>query len=107
MDKLNKDILNVIYEGRLDHIDEITADLLYKIDMYTSFADMKYEDRLRDMELINTINKYNDGIVDIIKKIDIIEIDAINNENGELVMKCEGRKANLINVMIALECKYL
>ncbi len=104
---LVKELVSEIYEGRLEILDNETAILLDKIDLYTSIIDIKYEDKLRDMELINSIKAYNDEIKNLIDKINEVGLAAIKNKNDKLLFQCESRKAHLINLMIYLQEKYL
>lgn len=101
------DLVNEINQGRLELVNIETNNLLEKIDMYTTLVDIKYENKLRNMQLKNDIESYNDELKALIDKINNIEIEALKNKNGELMMRCEGRKAHLINIMMYLQEKYL
>ena len=102
-----KELLSEMMEDRLEMIDRDTAILVGKIDMYTSIVDVKYENKLRDMELINSIKAYNDEIKCLIDRINKVELESIKIKNEKLMFTCESRKATLINLMICLQNKYL
>jgi GTPase involved in cell partitioning and DNA repair len=104
---LVKELLNEMNEYQLELIDRDTVALLEKIDIYTSIVDAKYEDKLRDKELIDSIKAYNNDIKNLIDRINSIEVDSIKNKNEQLMFTCESKKATLINLMIYLQNKYL
>ena len=58
-------------------VDEM-ENLLSKIKFYNMIMEAKYNGKLRDMELINGVNAYIDELVILIKRIDEIEVNAIN-----------------------------
>ena len=104
---LVKELLNEMNEAQLDVIDKDTAILISKIDLYTSVVDVKYENKLRDMELINSIEGFNDDLKNLIDRINKVEMSALKNKNERLMFKCENRKAALISLMMTLQEKYL
>lgn len=104
---LAKELVNEMMEMKLDMIDNQTIDLLERIDLYTTIVDVKYENSLRDMQLINAIKEYNNEIKNLIDKINNVESTSIKNKNENLMFTCENRKAQLINIMIYLQEKYL
>lgn len=104
---LAKELVNEMIEIKLDMIDNETIELLERIDLYTTVVDTKYENSLRDMQLINAIKGYNDEIKNLIDKINDVEYISIKNKNEKLMFTCENRKAQLINIMIYLQEKYL
>lgn len=104
---LAKELVNEMMEMKLDMIDNQTIDLLERIDLYTTVVDVKYENSLRDMQLINAIKEYNNEIKNLIDKINNVESTSIKNKNENLMFTCENRKAQLINIMIYLQEKYL
>ena len=79
-------------------VDEM-ENLLSKIKFYNMIMEAKYNGKLRDMELINGVNAYIDELVILIKRIDEIEVNAINNGDDELMLKCEYRKTIAINAI--------
>lgn len=104
---LAKQLLKEMNEMKLDMIDNDTIELLERIDLYTTVVDVKYENSLRDMQLINAIEGYNDEIKNLINKINNVESEAIKYKQENLMFTCEGRKAQLVNIMIYLQEKYL
>ena len=104
---LAKELVNEMMEMKLDMIDNDTIELLERIDLYTTVVDAKYENSLRDMQLINAIKEYNNEITNLINKINDVESEAIKYKQENLMFTCEGRKAQLVNIMIYLQEKYL
>ena len=104
---LAKQLIKEMNEMKLELIDNDTIELLERIDLYTTVVDTKYENRLRDMQLINAIKEYNNEIKNLIDKINNVETISIKNRNENLMFTCENRKAQLINIMIYLQEKYL
>jgi hypothetical protein len=81
--------------------------LLKKIEAYMIFADMKYINDPRNVNLRETIKDYMDEIVSLVVKINDLEVKVIHNDNESLMMKCECKKAKLINILTHFENKYL
>lgn len=104
---LVNELVTEIYEGRLELIDRDTIDLLEKIDMYTTLIDIKYENRLRDKQLTDAIESYNDDIKNLIDRINTVELALIKDKKEKLMFECETRKGHLINIMMYLQEKYL
>lgn len=104
---LAKQLIKEMNEMKLESIDNDTIELLERIDLYTTVVDTKYENSLRDMQLINAIKEYNNEITNLINKINDVESEAIKYKQENLMFTCEGRKAQLINIMIYLQEKYL
>ena len=104
---LAKQLIKEMNEMKIELIDVDTIKLLDKIDIYTSVVDEQYKDKLRDMQLINAIKSYNNEITNLINKINDVESEAIKYKQENLMFTCEGRKAQLVNIMIYLQEKYL
>ena len=104
---LVKELLNEMYEDKLELIDRDINTLLEKIDIYTTIVDAEYKDKLRDKKLIDSIKAYNNDIKHLIDRINSVEIGVIKNKNEHLMFICESKKAALINLMIHLQNKYL
>ena len=104
---LAKQLIKEMNEMRIELIDVDTIELLERIDLYTTVVDTKYENRLRDMQLINAIKEYNNEITNLINKINDVELEAIKYKQENLMFTCEGRKAQLVNIMMYLQEKYL
>lgn len=104
---LAKQLIKEMNEMKIESIDNDTIELLERIDLYTTVVDAKYKNSLRDMQLINAIKSYNDEIKKLIDRINNVESEAIKYKQENLMFTCEGRKAQLINIMIYLQKKYL
>lgn len=104
---LAKQLIKEMNEMKIELIDVDTVKLLERIDLYTTIVDTKYENTLRDMQLINAIESYNDEIKELIDRINNVESEAIKYKQENLMFTCEGRKAQLVNIMIYLQEKYL
>ena len=104
---LAKQLIKEMNEMKVELIDVDTIKLLDKIDIYTSVVDEQYKDKLRDMQLINAIKEYNNEITGLIDRINNVELEAIKYKQENLMFTCEGRKAQLVNLMIYLQEKYL
>ena len=104
---LAKQLIKEMNEMKIELIDNDTIELLERIDLYTTVVDTKYENSLRDMQLINAIKEYNNEITNLINKINDVESEAIKYKQENLMFTCEGRKAQLVNIMMYLQEKYL
>ena len=104
---LAKQLIKEMNEMKIELIDVDTIKLLERIDLYTTIVDVKYENKLRDMQLVNAIESYNDEITELINRINNVETEAIKYKQENLMFTCEGRKAQLVNIMIYLQEKYL
>ena len=104
---LAKQLIKEMNEMKIELIDVDTIKLLERIDLYTTVVDTKYENSLRDMQLINAIKEYNNEITNLINKINDVESEAIKYKQENLMFTCEGRKAQLVNIMMYLQKKYL
>ena len=104
---LAKQLVKEMNEMKIELIDVDTIKLLERIDLYTTIVDAKYENSLRDMQLINAMKSYNDEIKELIDRINNVESEAIKYKQENLMFTCEGRKAQLVNLMIYLQEKYL
>ena len=104
---LAKQLIKEMNEMKIELIDVDTIKLLERIDLYTTVVDTKYENTLRDMQLINAIESYNDEIKELIDRINNVESEAIKYKQENLMFTCEGRKSQLVNIMMYLQEKYL
>jgi uncharacterized protein (UPF0297 family) len=107
MENFNKETLDIVYESNFLTLEEKTLVLLKKIETYMIFADMKYINDPRNADLRKAITDYMDEIVSLVVKINDLEVKVIHNDNESLMMKCECKKAKLINISMYLENKYL
>ena len=104
---LAKQLIKEMNEMKIDLVDMDTVKLLDRIDIYTTIVDEKYKDKLRDKQLIDAIESYNNEIKELIDRINKLETEVIRYKQEDLMFICEGRKAALINLMIYLQEKYL
>ena len=104
---LAKQLIKEMNEMKIELIDVDTIKLLERIDLYTTVVDTKYENTLRDIQLINAIESYNDEIKELIDRINNVESEAIKYKQENLMFTCEGRKSQLVNIMMYLQEKYL
>lgn len=104
---LAKQLIKEMNEMKIDLVDIDTVKLLDRIDIYTTIVDEKYKDKLRDKQLIDAIESYNNEIKELIDRINKLEAETIRYKQEDLMFICEGRKAALINLMIYLQEKYL
>lgn len=104
---LAKQLIKEMNEMKIDLVDIDTVKLLDRIDIYTTIVDEKYKDKLRDKQLIDAIESYNNEIKELIDRINKLEAETIRYKQEDLMFTCESRKATLINLMMYLQEKYL
>ena len=105
-DSLNNIIKSAQLESELMLIGKEIENFITKTELYMEIIDIRYENRLRDMELINIVKEKEQEMVTIINKINEIEIKAVPLKDRELLMKCDCKKAKLINLMMYMQSKY-
>ena len=93
-------------ECELMSIGKEIENFMYTMELYMEIIDMKYKNRLRDMEMVNSVKEKEQEMVTIINKINVIELKAVPLNDRELMMKCECKKAKLINLMMHMQSKY-
>lgn len=99
---------SVELEMCIKDLDKDIDKTINKIDIQTTFIDAKYSgDKLRDKELINTIDKEMLNLIKLINTLKAIEMEAIQINDTSVYFKCENRIEKLINIMEALRSKYL
>ena len=107
---MNNNLNNIMKSAQLESelmlIGKEIENFIDKAELYMEFIDMKYEDKLRDMELINSIKEKEQEMVTIINKINVIELKAVPLKDNDLMMKCECKKAKLTNLMMYMQSKY-
>ena len=106
-----EDMMNLFkavgYEMELNKMDSDIGILLNIIEIFSNFVDVKYEDKLRDIELITEVKSKIEALRILILKINEIEQKTISINDNELIFKCESRKAKIINMMKYLNNKYM
>ena len=105
-DNLNNIMKSVQLESELMLIGKEIESFIDKTELYMEIIDMKYENRLRDMELINSIKEKEQEMTIIINKINVIESKAVPLKDIDLMMKCECKKAKLTYLMMYMQSKY-
>jgi len=108
---MKTEIMNKIksaqYEIELNAISNNIDLELNKDEMYMTYIDLKYEDKLRDLSLIESVKEKTDTLLYIINKINNLETKAIEIKDYDLMMRCESNKAKLINMMEYMNNKYM
>lgn len=103
---LNNKLKSAHLESELMLIGKEIENFIDKTELYMEIIDMAYENRLRDMKLINSVKEKEQEMVTIINKINVIELKAVPLKDRDLMMKCECKKAKLINLMMYMQSKY-
>ena len=93
-------------ESELMLIGKEIENFIDKTELYMESIDNKYKNRLRDMELINSVKEKEQEMVTLINKINVIELKAVPLKDRGLMMKCECKKAKLTNLMMCMQSKY-
>ena len=75
-------------------------------DVYMEFIDKKYEDKLRDLELVENIRRRMTTLCVLITSLKDIEHQAIVIKDMELYWKCENKIARMMNQMEIMRSKY-
>lgn len=105
-----KDIMNMIetagLEYKLQKLDDDIEIELFMNNAYMEYIDKKYEDKLRDLEMVAEVRRRMTRLLVLINKVNDIEQHAIKINNHDLMWSCEGRKARMINQMEVLRDKY-
>lgn len=105
-----KEIFNLIKTAGLEYkLNDIDKEMEYTMlmnDVYMEYIDKKYEDKLRDLELVHEVRRRMTNLLVIINKVNEIEEKAIAMNNHDLMWSCESRKAKMINQMEILRDKY-
>lgn len=73
---------------------------------YMDFIDKKYEDKLRDLQLVENVRSKMTELLVMITSVKDIEHQAIVIKDMELMWKCEAKIAKMINQMELLRDKY-
>ena len=98
---------SVEIEINLKQMDNEIKELMSKIDIQLTFIDIKYEDKLRDMELIQELTITMDKLLVLANRIKDLEFQAIKNDDLEVYWKCEQRIANVVSTMEYIRTKYM
>ena len=99
---------SVELEMNIKDLDKDIDKAITEVDIQTTFIDAKYSgDKLRDIELINNIDKEMLKLTRLVNRLKDIEMEAIKIDDTTTYFKCENRIAKLINIMEVLRNKYL
>lgn len=105
-----KDVLNMIETTGLEYkLHKLDVDIeveLFLNNAYMEYIDKKYEDKLRDLEMVAEVRRRMTQLLVLINKVNDIEQHAIKLNNHDLMWSCEGRKALMVNQMELLRNKY-
>ncbi len=106
----NKNIENLMKSVGLEH-EMNKVEKRMEIEMalnsaWMKFIDKKYEDKLRDLELVENVRRRMTTLCVLITELKDIEHQAIVIKDMELYWKCENRIAKMIDQMEILRSKY-
>lgn len=73
---------------------------------YMEYIDKKYEDKLRDLELVENVRRRMTDLMLLITELKDVEHQAISIKDMEIYWKCENRIAKMMNQMEILRSKY-
>jgi hypothetical protein len=108
---MKQDIMNQIKSAQneieLIKLSKTIENEINKNELFMEFIDLKYRDKLRDIELINNVKEKSNKLLLLINEVNKIEVQAIKIKDTELMMKCECKKTKLINLMEYMHNKYL
>ena len=103
-------IMNMLEEAKLEYqLDKLTKEMEVELltnEIFMEHIDIEYEDKLRDMDLINKVNSKLTNLTKLSTRINDVEQEAIKINSQELFWKCESRKAHILNQMSVLREKY-
>lgn len=106
MNNINNLMKSVELEYNMNKITQGMENELLLNEAYMEFIDKKYENKLRDLELVENIRRRMTRLTVLITQLKDIEHQAIVIKDMELYWKCEQRIAKMINQMEMLRSKY-
>lgn len=98
---------SVEIEMNLKQLDNEIKEYMKKVDIQLTFIDIKYENRLRDKELIQELTTTMDELLIYANKIKDLEFQAIKNDDLEVYWKCEQKIAHVVETMEYIRTKYM
>ena len=98
---------SVEIEINLKQMDKEIKDLMNKIDVQLTFIDIKYEDKLRDEDLIQETTVMMDKLLVMANRVKDLEFEAIKINDYELYWKCEQKIAKVIETMEYIRTTYM
>ena len=103
----NNDMNNIMksvgLEMELNKVEKRMEIEMMSNDVYMEFIDKKYEDKLRDLELVENIRRRMTTLCVLITSLKDIEHQAIVIKDMELYWKCENKIARMMNQMELLK----
>lgn len=107
---MNNDMNNIMkaveLEMELKQISQSVDTRILLNDAYMEYVDKAYENKLRDLELVENIRRKMTDLVILITKLKDIEHQAIVIKDMELYWKCENKITKMINQMELMRSKY-
>ena len=103
-------VMNMLEEAKLEYqLDKLTKEMEVELltnEIFMEQTDIAYENKLRDMELINKVNSKLTTLTKLSTRINDVEEQAIKINSHEVVWKCESRKTKILNQMTIFREKY-
>ena len=103
-------VIKMLEEAKLElRLNKVTTDMevaLLSNEIYMEFVDKEYEDKLRDMELINQVTNKMLNLTKISTMISEIEQEAIKINSQDIFWKCESKRAKILSQIELLRNKY-
>lgn len=79
---------------------------LHKNELYMGYIDVMYDDKLRDLQLVEEVRHRMANLLRLIDKVCTIEQKAIAYNDFDLMWDCELRKGKMVSQMEVLRDKY-
>jgi hypothetical protein len=106
INNINDLMKSVELEYNMNKITQRMNNELILNEAYMEFIDKKYENKLRDLQLVENVRRRMVNLTILITQLKDIEHQAIVIKDMELYWKCEQRIAKMINQMEILRSKY-
>lgn len=106
INNINDLMKSVELEYNMNKITQRMENELLLNEAYIEFIDKKYENKLRDLQLVENVRRRMINLTILITQLKDIEHQAIVIKDMELYWKCEQRIAKMINQMEILRSKY-
>ena len=103
-------VIKMLEEAKLElRLNKVVTEMeaaLLSNEIFMEFVDKKYEDKLRDMELINQVTDRMLSLTKISTKLSEIEQEAIKINIQDIFWKCESERAKILSQIELLRNKY-
>lgn len=106
MNNINNLMKSVELEHNMNKVSQRMENELLLNEAYMEFIDKKYENKLRDLQLVENVRRRMTNLTILITELKDIEHQAIVIKDMELYWKCEQRIAKMMNQMEILRSKY-